>query len=130
MVGTAVVAARLSARHPAQTSQDATSFGDAAVAYEGCRDGCESEEVLGFAFVAAVEASASRQPGHRAFYDPTVSAQVLGGLRAPASDAVADLPKGEPAPQVGVVVAFVAVELGGPSASGAAAGADGRDTAN
>lgn len=56
---------------------DAISFGDAAVAYEGCRDGGEGQEVFGLAFVAAVKASASGEPGDGAFDDPTVSAQPL-----------------------------------------------------
>lgn len=81
------------------------------------------------AFVAAVETAASCEPGHRPFYDPTVTAQALGGVDAFACDAVGDAAVAEPLPQVAVVIAFVAVELAGLSPSGPTPGADGRDTA-
>lgn len=45
------------------------------MAYEGCGDGGEGEEVFRLAFVAAVEASAAGQPGHGPFHDPAVPAQ-------------------------------------------------------
>ncbi|GAA1553680.1 hypothetical protein GCM10009731_04920 [Streptomyces globosus] len=41
---------------------DVVSFGESAVADEGCGDADEGEEVLGLAFVAAVEASVAGQP--------------------------------------------------------------------
>jgi hypothetical protein len=40
------------------------------VADEGCGDADEGEEVLGLAFVAAVQAAASGQPGHGSFGYP------------------------------------------------------------
>lgn len=49
----------------------------------------ESKEMLGLAFVAAVQASAAGQPGHGSFDDPTVAAEPGGGLDSLAGDAVA-----------------------------------------
>jgi hypothetical protein len=57
-----------------------------AVADEWGGDAGEGEEVFGFAFLAAVETAASVQPRHRAFDDPSVLAQPLGGLDAAAGD--------------------------------------------
>ena len=53
------------------------SFGESAVADEGAGDAGEGEEVVGFAFVAAVEAAAAGEPGHGAFDGPAVAAQSL-----------------------------------------------------
>lgn len=44
------------------------SFGESAVADEGAGDAGEGEEVVGFAFVAAVESAAAGEPGHGAFH--------------------------------------------------------------
>lgn len=49
----------------------------------------EGKEMLGLAFVAAVQASAAGQPGHGSFDDPSVAAEPGGGLDSPAGDAVA-----------------------------------------
>nr|BEK64498.1 hypothetical protein KPHV_17250 [Kitasatospora purpeofusca] len=43
--------------------------------------------MLGFALVAPVQATASAEPGHRAFDDPAVAARTLGGLDSTAGDA-------------------------------------------
>jgi len=66
------------------------SFGKSAVADQGAGDAGEGEEVVGFAFVAAVQSSAAGEPGHGAFDGPAVTAESLGGLDAFASDAVGD----------------------------------------
>lgn len=58
---------------------DAISFGESAVTDEGAGDAGEGEEVLGFAFVASVEAAAAGKPGRGAFDGPAVPAQSLGG---------------------------------------------------
>lgn len=50
----------------------------------------ESAEVLGLAFVAAVQTAAVAQPGHRALDRPPVPAEPGGGLDAFAGDAVPD----------------------------------------
>lgn len=52
------------------------SFGESS-ADEGAGDAGEGEEVVGFAFVAAVEAAAAGEPGHGAFDGPAVAAQSL-----------------------------------------------------
>jgi hypothetical protein len=44
--------------------------------------------VVGFAFVAAVKASAAGKPGHGAFDGPAVAAQPLRGLDTFTGDAV------------------------------------------
>lgn len=59
---------------------------------EGAGDASEGEEVVGFAFVASVEAAAAGEPGHGAFYAPTVTAQSLRGLHCLAGDPVRDAP--------------------------------------
>lgn len=66
------------------------SFGESAVADEGAGDAGEGQEVLGLALVAAVQSAASSEPGHRAFYGPTVAAQTGRGVNASAGDAVPD----------------------------------------
>lgn len=91
------------------------------MAYEGRGDGGEGEEVFRLPLVAAVEASASGEPGHGPFHDPAVPAQSLRGLDALAGEAVPDAMGRQPAPQVLVVVPLVPVQLAGPSASGTAA---------
>ncbi|GAA3369967.1 hypothetical protein GCM10017744_091850 [Streptomyces antimycoticus] len=50
----------------------------------------KAKEMDGFAFVAAVQAAASGEPGHRAFDGPAVASQSLGGFDTFASDAVSD----------------------------------------
>jgi len=86
--------------------------------------------VLGLAFVAAVQASASGQPGHRPLHHLAVAAQPGGGVDALASEAGCDATRTEPAAQVGVVVALVAMQLAGLPPTRPAAGADRRDTAH
>ena len=90
----------------------------------------KGQEVVGFAFVAAVQASTSGEPGHGAFDGPTVAAEPLRSLDASAGDAVLDASAGQPPSQVAAVIALVGVELGGPSAARSAARADGRDAAH
>lgn len=53
------------------------SLGETAVADEGRGYADEGEEVLGFAFVAAVEASAAGQSGDGSFNDPTVPLRAM-----------------------------------------------------
>lgn len=84
------------------------------VADEGYGYTDEGEEVLGFAFVAAVESSAAGQPRNRALDHPAVAAQPLWGLGALAGDAVADASTAEPSAQVGVFAALVAGRRRGP----------------
>ncbi|GLX50877.1 hypothetical protein Shyhy01_38270 [Streptomyces hygroscopicus subsp. hygroscopicus] len=48
--------------------------------------------MLGFALVAAMEATASGKPGHRAFDGPAVPAERLRGLDSLAGYAVPDAP--------------------------------------
>lgn len=98
--------------------------------YEGGGDGGEGEEVFRLALVAAVEASAARQPGHGPLHDPAVPAQALGRLDALAGETVWDAAGSELLPQVAVVVSLVAMQLAGPPASGSASGTDGRNTAD
>lgn len=86
----------------------------------------KGEEVVGFAFVASVEASAAGEPGHGAFDGPAVTAQPLRGLDALAGDAVGDAPVAQPSPQMRVVVALVGVEFARLASPGPAAGADRR----
>ena len=61
-----------------------------AVADEDCGYADEGEEVLGLALVAAVQASASSEPGHGALDDRAVAPEPLRGIDALAGDAVAD----------------------------------------
>ena len=86
----------------------------------------EGQEVVGFAFVAAVQASASGEPGHGAFDGPTVAAEPLRSLDASAGDAVPDASAGQPSSEVAVVIALVGVELVGPAPPGSPAGSDRR----
>lgn len=69
--------------------------------------------MLSLAFVAAVQAAASGQPGDRPFDDPAVTAQSGGGLDALAGDPVADASPSEPSTQVVVVVPLSAWSLAG-----------------
>jgi len=85
------------ARHPSYRQLaactlvlDVISFGESAVADEGAGDAGEGQEVFGFPLVAAVQSAASGEPGHRAFYGPTVAAQSGRGLDALAGDTVPD----------------------------------------
>lgn len=86
--------------------------------------------MFGLAFIAAVQAAASGEPGDRPFDDPAVAAQPGGGLDALGGDAVTDAFLTEPSAQVVVVVALVGMELGWTPAARSAAGADGRDPAH
>jgi hypothetical protein len=97
------------------------------VAGEGGSEGEEGEEVFGFAFVAQGEAAVSGEPGHGAFDDPAVPAEFLAGLDAFAGDADLDSAVADPAPQVGLVVGLVGVQLGGLAPAWAAPGLDRRD---
>lgn len=56
----------------------------------------EAEEMLGLAFVAAMQASAAGQPGHGSLDYPAVSAQSFEGLDTFAGDALADAALSEP----------------------------------
>jgi hypothetical protein len=100
---------------------DVISFGESAVADEGAGDAGERQEMLGFAFVAAVQSATSGEPGHRAFHGPAVAAQMGRGLDAPAGDAVLDAARGQPSSQVVVVVPLVRMEFAGSASPGAAA---------
>jgi len=71
-------------------SLEVVSFGESSVADEGAGDAGEGQEVLGFAFVAAVESAAAGKPGHGAFDRPAVPAESLGGLDTFAGDPVGD----------------------------------------
>lgn len=90
----------------------------------------EGEEVLGLAFVAAVQASTAGQPGDSSFDNPAVAAEPLRGLDALAGDAVAYAAAAEPSPQVVVAIALVRVQLPGAPAAGPTAGTNGRDSAD
>lgn len=79
------------------------------MAYEGCCDGGEGEEVLGLVLVAPVETPAAGQPGHRSLHDPAVPSQPLGGLDAFARDAVADAAGRQPSPQALLVLVRTAM---------------------
>jgi hypothetical protein len=83
--------------------------------------------VFGLAFVASVQSAASGEPGHGALDHPSMSAQALGVFDAAAGDAGCDAAFAEPSPQVGVVIAFVAMELCGAAAPWAAGAANGRN---
>ena len=75
---------------------DVVSLGESAVDDEGCGNADEGEEVFGLEFVAAVQAAAVGQPGHRPFDDPAVSAEPGGELDALACDAVTDATLAKP----------------------------------
>lgn len=60
----------------------------------------EGKEVLGLAFIAAVQATASANPGNRTFNDPSMTAEALRGLDALAGDAVGYAAAAEPSSQV------------------------------
>lgn len=83
--------------------------------------------MLGLAFVASVEPTASGEPGHGALDHPAVSAQSLRGLDAAPGDARSDVPLAEPSTQGGIVVAFVAVEFRWSSEPRPAGASDRRD---
>jgi len=105
---------------------EVVSFGESAVADEGAGDACEGQEVVGLAFVSAVEAAAAGEPGHGSFDDPSVTSQVGRGLDPAPGDAMDDTSASEPLPQVAVVVSLVPMELPGLAASGSAARANRR----
>jgi hypothetical protein len=71
-----------------------------AVVDEAGGDRGEGQEVLGLAFVAAVESAAAGHPGHGAFNDPAVTAQPGGAFLAAAGDSGRDPTLAEPSPQV------------------------------
>ncbi len=54
---------------------------------QGGRDTGEGQKMLGLTLVAAVQATAPRQPRHRSLHSPPVAAQLLGGLDASAGEA-------------------------------------------
>lgn len=56
---------------------DVISFGESAVADAGAGDAGEGGQMLGLAFVAAVESAAAGESGHGPFYGPAVAAQPL-----------------------------------------------------
>jgi hypothetical protein len=72
--------------------KDVVSFGQASVADQGAGDAGEGEEVVCFAFVAAVESAAACEPGHAAFDGPAVTAEAFRRLDTSAGDAVRDPP--------------------------------------
>lgn len=100
------------------------SIGESALQMRAAANVREGEKVLGFAFIAAVEAAAAGEPGKGPLNDPAVPAQPVRGLDAPAGDAVTDASLAEPFAQAGVVVAFTAVEFAGLAAAWATPGAD------
>lgn len=70
------------------------------------------EEVLCLAPVAAVQPTATGEPGHRPPDHPAASAEPGLGLDTPAGDAVADAPLAQPSAQVVEVVPLVGVQFG------------------
>lgn len=81
------------------------------VAGECGSEGDEGAEEVGVTFVADGQASVVEQPGDRAFNDPAVFAEFLGGFDAFAGDAGNDPAAAQPVPEFGVVVSFVGVQL-------------------
>jgi hypothetical protein len=75
-VGSGVVPAAARPSHPS-LQRPLDDLAPSEVADEGGGDADEGQEVLGFAFVAAVEAAADAQPGDRSLHHPAVSAQSL-----------------------------------------------------
>jgi hypothetical protein len=106
---------------------EVVSFGEAAVADEGCGYAYEGEEVFRLALVAAVEPSAVGKPRDGPLDDPSVAAKPLRRLDAAAGDAVSDTAFAEPAAQVVVVVTLVRVELAGAPSTGSSPGPDRRN---
>ena len=100
------------------------------MADEGCCDAHESQEVLGLALVAAMQASTAGEPGHGSLYHPAVTAEPVRRFGAFAGDARGDVAFSKPSPQVGVVIPLVGVELVGLASPWAAAGADRRNAAD
>lgn len=100
------------------------------MADEGRGDTREGEEVIGLALVSPVQATAAGQPGHRAFQDPAMAAQALGGLDAAAGNPWHDASLAQPLPQMVLVVALVTVQFGRATPTRATARADGWDAAN
>lgn len=101
------------------------SAAESAEADQGGRDTGEGQEMLGLALVAAVQATAPKQPRHRWLHGPPVAAQLLGGLDGSAGEVRGDVARAKPSPQVVVVVAFVSMELGGPPSARPAPGTNG-----
>lgn len=62
------------------------SCGEPPIVDEAGGDGRKGEEVFGFAFVASMGTATSGEPGRGAVDDPSVAAQSLRGLCAPAGD--------------------------------------------
>ena len=100
------------------------------MADEGCGNTREGEEVLSLALISPVQATAAGKPGHRAFHDPSMAAQALGGLDAAAGDPRHDAAPGQPLPQMVAVVALVAVQFGGATSTWSTARADRWDAAH
>ncbi|KPI01768.1 hypothetical protein OK006_7957 [Actinobacteria bacterium OK006] len=111
--------------HSAQSGR-----GEAPMTDEGGSDTDEAEEVLGLAFVTAVQTATSCQPGHCPLHDPAMPTQSLRRLDSLAGDGWHDSTCSEPSPQMVVVVPLVAVKLGRLPAAWSAAGPDGRDAAD
>lgn len=65
---------------------------ETAVADEG-RGNTREGNVLGLALVSPVQATAAGSPGHRAFHDPAMAAQALGGLDATADNRSTTMPR-------------------------------------
>jgi hypothetical protein len=86
-------------------------------------DAGEGQEVICFALVAAMQSSASCEPGHGPFNGP-VPSKALVRIDTTASDAGRDTPAAQPSVQVLVVISLVAVELVGSASAPPAAGTD------
>jgi hypothetical protein len=82
---------------------------------------------IGPALVANPQPAEAREPGPRPLHYPAVAAQLLAALDAAARDARDDAPVTTRGSTMGGIVAFVGVQLGGPSAGTAQRTLDGRD---
>lgn len=71
---------------------------------------------VGSPFVADAQAAKGMEPGDGALHDPAVSAQPLLGFNTAPSDPGADTPPVQVVAAEGKVVAFVGVQLDGPTA--------------
>jgi len=107
-MGRAPIRLRCRDRPPAVTvALEVISFGESAVADDGCGDAGEGGEVVGLAFVAAVESAEAGEPGNGALDHPSVSAEALGGVDASAGNACWDLASSQVGADEPVVVGFV-----------------------
>lgn len=100
------------------------------MAKQGGRDSGETQELLGLAFVAAVEPPASGRPGHSPLHHPSMPAESRGGLDSSPGDPWGDAAAAKPPPKAVVVASLVGVELAGASASRSAPGADRRNASD